>query len=100
VRATVGMLHTISAWVDETPPLQTPMRYGNPAFRTFVLRLTAAAEQLTSALLPAEHSGAAVELAPYLVRTPHSHSSSLPRCSSTSSDGRRRLNPQALLLAT
>jgi hypothetical protein len=68
VRATVAMLHTISRWVDETPPETTAMRYGNPAFRTFFARLTDEAASLTAALLPAQHTAAAVELAPYLVR--------------------------------
>ena len=70
VRATVAMLHTISRWVDETPPETTAMRYGNPAFRTFFARLTDEAQSLTAALLPAPHAAAAVELAPYLVRIP------------------------------
>jgi len=32
-QAVISILHTASAWVEEIPPIQQPMRYGNKAFR-------------------------------------------------------------------
>lgn len=33
VTALVDMLATLSRWVDNTPPVERSLRYGNPAFR-------------------------------------------------------------------
>jgi serine/threonine-protein phosphatase 2A activator len=35
----LALLDTLSNWVDEIPPLQTPQRFGNLAFRTWGARL-------------------------------------------------------------
>jgi serine/threonine-protein phosphatase 2A activator len=35
----LALLDTLSRWVDEIPPIQQPMRYGNKAFRTWIERL-------------------------------------------------------------
>lgn len=35
----LALLDTLSDWVDEIPPLQTPQRFGNLAFRTWGARL-------------------------------------------------------------
>lgn len=35
----LALLQTLSDWVDEIPPLQTPQRFGNLAFRTWGTRL-------------------------------------------------------------
>ena len=33
VKALVNMLQQMSAWVDDIPPQQQSLRYGNPAYR-------------------------------------------------------------------
>lgn len=35
----LDLLQTLSDWVDEVPPLQTPQRFGNLAFRKWGARL-------------------------------------------------------------
>ena len=61
------LLQTLGAWVDEIPPVEQSLRYGNPSFRTWSTRLREQAEGLLTAVLPDEHKGAAVELVPYLL---------------------------------
>ena len=56
----VAMLTTLKGWVDEIPPLQQPMRFGNKAFRTWHNRLVTEARGLVGALLPAAKSPAVV----------------------------------------
>jgi hypothetical protein len=34
-QAMIGVLDTLGRWIDEIPPIQQPMRYGNKAFRTW-----------------------------------------------------------------
>jgi len=34
------MLKQFTSWVDEIPPIQQPMRFGNKAFRTWHARVT------------------------------------------------------------
>jgi serine/threonine-protein phosphatase 2A activator len=36
---TVEMLDTMARWIEEIPPLQSPQRFGNLAFRTWGQRL-------------------------------------------------------------
>lgn len=36
-------LDSLRAWVDEIPPAQQSLRYGNPAYRTWFARMAAAA---------------------------------------------------------
>lgn len=40
------MLNEINSWIDEIPPLQQPMRFGNKAFRTFFDRVVTVPNQL------------------------------------------------------
>ena len=35
----LDLLDTLNQWVDEIPPLETPQRFGNLAFRTWGTRL-------------------------------------------------------------
>ena len=35
----LGLLNTFSTWMDETPPIDQPQRFGNKAFRTWWERL-------------------------------------------------------------
>lgn len=39
VNAIVEMLEILSKWIDETPAIQQPQRFGNQAFRTWYERL-------------------------------------------------------------
>jgi serine/threonine-protein phosphatase 2A activator len=62
----VGLLNTLSNWIDEIPPTAQPTRFGNKAFRIWLERLDAEAEDLLKGILPddlAEFSG---ELSLYL----------------------------------
>jgi hypothetical protein len=40
VEKAVAMLSEINSWIDEIPPIQQPMRFGNKAYRTFYDRVT------------------------------------------------------------
>ena len=39
VRRVLGLLDELDRWIDEVPPLPTPQRFGNLAFRTWGERL-------------------------------------------------------------
>ena len=58
-------LAAVSAIVDEVPPREHNMRYGNPAFRDWHDLLCQRAEGLVSAVLPESQRGASRELAYY-----------------------------------
>lgn len=60
------VLDTLSAWVDQIPPVTQSLRYGNPAFRTWHARVAAQAQQLIATVLPDDLQGAATELGLYL----------------------------------
>jgi serine/threonine-protein phosphatase 2A activator len=36
---TIVLLDTLDGWIDDIPPLETPQRFGNLAFRTWGKRL-------------------------------------------------------------
>ncbi|KAI0926334.1 hypothetical protein AcV5_008826 [Taiwanofungus camphoratus] len=68
--ATVSMLSlldTLDRWIDEIPPLPTPQRFGNLAFRTWGKRLESEANALLTALLPSTLRSMIPFLVPYLV---------------------------------
>lgn len=46
----IALLDTLDAWIDEIPPLPTPQRYGNLAFRTWGKRLESVRMSLLSFL--------------------------------------------------
>jgi len=61
------MLRTLSAWVDEIPPLRDhKQRYGNKAFRTWHARLVQEAPALMADVLGETHRRAATEMVAYL----------------------------------
>lgn len=69
--ALLEVLNRLSTWIDEIPPIDQPMRFGNKAFRTWHSRLVEQAPGFTSEILEAasvvDGSGsAAIELAAYL----------------------------------
>lgn len=63
----VDMLNELHSWVDDVPPAQQPMRFGNTAFRTWHARLTERSEELVQRVLGEEHLDYVKELAPYLL---------------------------------
>ncbi len=65
VAALRAALDSLWRLVDETPPVQQALRYGNPAYRTWHSRMEAAAPALLQAALPPDLQQAAVELVPY-----------------------------------
>ncbi|KAG1736301.1 hypothetical protein EDB19DRAFT_1896072 [Suillus lakei] len=63
----LDLLDTLSTWVDEIPPLQTPQRFGNLAFRTWGARLEERSDELLSKLLGEKFASASPYLKPYLL---------------------------------
>lgn len=61
------VLDTLNAWVDDIPPSQQALRYGNPAYRTWFCKVDQGAHDLLQSVLPGHLSEAAVELKPILV---------------------------------
>ncbi|XP_078083666.1 serine/threonine-protein phosphatase 2A activator [Mustelus asterias] len=66
VQKLVFLLNTLDRWIDETPPVDQPSRFGNKAFRTWYSRLEKEAENLVSNVIPRELSAAVVEASVYL----------------------------------
>ncbi|XP_042148562.1 serine/threonine-protein phosphatase 2A activator isoform X2 [Ixodes scapularis] len=60
------LLETLDAWVEETPPVSQPQRFGNSAFRTWLQKVHKEAEELLREALPEDCRPAVVELFPYL----------------------------------
>lgn len=56
----------MEGWFAEFPPIEQPQRFGNKAFRQWWAKVNESAVQLSEAVLPEEHRGAAIELAAYL----------------------------------
>ncbi|TDH01736.1 hypothetical protein EPR50_G00165810 [Perca flavescens] len=66
VEKLLDLLGTLDRWIDETPPVDQPSRFGNKAFRTWYAKLDQEAEALVSTVLPADKIAAAPEIAVYL----------------------------------
>mmetsp|Transcript_25676 Transcript_25676/g.29369 ORF Transcript_25676/g.29369 Transcript_25676/m.29369 type:complete len:321 (+) Transcript_25676:62-1024(+) len=63
----VDMLETLEKWIDEIPPLEQPMRFGNKAFKTWHARLVERDGDLLAKLLaPYGLENATTELKGYL----------------------------------
>ncbi|KAF7972229.1 hypothetical protein HWV62_18632 [Athelia sp. TMB] len=67
VSRTIAMLDELERWIGEIPPLPTPQRFGNLAFRQWGARLEQETPALLAGLLPAELHAAIPHLAPYLL---------------------------------
>ncbi|CAH1764198.1 8131_t:CDS:2 [Entrophospora sp. SA101] len=65
----VNTLDTMMIWIDENPPLPTPQRFGNKAFRTWINRLEQNVEIIHKDILPVEYYDHIIELAPYFVES-------------------------------
>ncbi|KAL7693296.1 putative phosphotyrosyl phosphatase activator, PTPA, PTPA superfamily [Plasmopara halstedii] len=66
VKKAVDLIKEIDSWIDEIPPIQQPMRFGNKAFRTFYDRVIERTYEMQKIMLPENLRGAVVELAAYL----------------------------------
>ncbi|KAG7271967.1 hypothetical protein CRUP_023847, partial [Coryphaenoides rupestris] len=66
VEKLLDLLETLDRWIDETPPVDQPSRFGNKAYRTWYGKLDQEAEALVSTLLPGHSAAAAQEVAVYL----------------------------------
>ncbi|XP_061579013.1 serine/threonine-protein phosphatase 2A activator [Cololabis saira] len=66
VEKLLDLLGTLELWIDQTPPLEQPSRFGNRAYRTWYSRLEREAEALVAAVLPPDKAAAAPEIAEYL----------------------------------
>uniref|UniRef100_K7FCX1 Serine/threonine-protein phosphatase 2A activator n=1 Tax=Pelodiscus sinensis TaxID=13735 RepID=K7FCX1_PELSI len=60
------LLDTLDRWIDETPPVSQPSRFGNKAFRTWYAKLDQEAENLVKTVIPEHLAEAAAEVAVYL----------------------------------
>jgi len=67
--AVVSLLHELGGWLEDFPPLQQSMRFGNKAFAHWRAKLETEAVALINQMLPQElaDQAAAAELAPYLL---------------------------------
>ncbi|KAH8094503.1 Phosphotyrosyl phosphatase activator [Cristinia sonorae] len=65
--STLQLLDKLDRWIDEIPPLPTPQRFGNLAFRTWGKRLEDEAASLLDDLLGPEFSPAIPHLTPYFL---------------------------------
>ncbi|KAI9456783.1 hypothetical protein F5148DRAFT_364836 [Russula earlei] len=62
----LSLLDKLDGWIDDIPPLPTPQRFGNLAFRTWGARLEERADELLTAMMP--HCSIAVpHVRPYLL---------------------------------
>ncbi|KAI0636287.1 hypothetical protein C8Q77DRAFT_638149 [Trametes polyzona] len=67
VTAVIDMLDKMDKWIDEIPPLPTPQRFGNLAFRTWGKRLETDYSRLLFDLLPAALRPSIPFISPYLL---------------------------------
>ncbi|KAG6820161.1 hypothetical protein H0H93_004598 [Arthromyces matolae] len=67
IARTLELLGTLDRWIDEIPPLESPQRFGNLAFRTWGTRLEERAEGVLASLLPGEFSSGIPHVKPLLL---------------------------------
>ncbi|KZT73453.1 Phosphotyrosyl phosphatase activator [Daedalea quercina L-15889] len=63
----IDLLDTLDGWIDEIPPLPTPQRYGNLAFRTWGKRLENEGDAVLAKLLPESLRPSIPYLSPYFL---------------------------------
>ncbi|GLB44736.1 putative PPIases accelerate the folding of proteins [Lyophyllum shimeji] len=64
---TLEFLDTLDKWIDEIPPLDSPQRFGNLAFRTWGSRLEERADAVLGSLLAREFSAVVPHVKPLLL---------------------------------
>ncbi|PNF39426.1 Serine/threonine-protein phosphatase 2A activator [Cryptotermes secundus] len=62
----VSLLDKLDVWIEETPPIEQPQRFGNQAFRTWYKRVKEGAMQLLQEALPGRFHRAVPEIMLYL----------------------------------
>lgn len=62
----VSLLDKLDVWIEETPPIEQPQRFGNQAFRTWYKKLKEGATQLLQEALPEQFHRAVPEIMLYL----------------------------------
>ncbi|XP_038972466.1 serine/threonine-protein phosphatase 2A activator-like [Phoenix dactylifera] len=68
VTSLLSLLQALTSWIDEIPPLPHSARYGNPAYRSWLARLSTEAPALLLPLITSEELLPATdELLPYLL---------------------------------
>ncbi|EPQ53928.1 Phosphotyrosyl phosphatase activator [Gloeophyllum trabeum ATCC 11539] len=67
ITSLTALLDKLDSLIDEIPPLLTPQRFGNLAFRTWGKRLEEEADSLLSSLLPSHLSIAVPLIKPYFL---------------------------------
>eukprot|EP01031_Cornospumella_fuschlensis_P032490 gene32490-39282_t len=67
VRRFAQLMHRLCDLVDEVPPIQQPMRFGNKAFRQWHERLSAEVEGFLNDALPTDVLEAKIEFLPYFL---------------------------------
>jgi serine/threonine-protein phosphatase 2A activator len=65
VEKMLAFLAKCSVWLDEIPPIDQPMRFGNKAFRIWLEKIEENGEQCMKDILPEHLQDAAIELATY-----------------------------------
>ncbi|CAA7265754.1 unnamed protein product [Cyclocybe aegerita] len=63
----MSLLDQLDAWIEDIPPLKTPQRFGNLAFRTWGQRLEEKAGGLLEQLLSPTYSSVIPHVKPYLL---------------------------------
>ncbi|KAF8149084.1 hypothetical protein B0H34DRAFT_734803 [Crassisporium funariophilum] len=63
----VMLLETLEQWIGEIPPLQTPQRFGNLAFRTWGQRLEERSNGILEELLAPDHISVIPHVKPYFL---------------------------------
>lgn len=67
VQKLADVIDTLGVWVDEIPPMEQSLRYGNPSFRTWFARLAEQGLGLMQSVLPDPVKQAAIEITPYFI---------------------------------
>ncbi|KAI0050507.1 Phosphotyrosyl phosphatase activator [Auriscalpium vulgare] len=67
IRSVLNLLDQLEGWITEIPPLSTPQRFGNLAFRSWGKRLEEHADDLLASVLPKSHHAAIPHLKPYFL---------------------------------
>ncbi|KAJ4467737.1 hypothetical protein C8J55DRAFT_525722 [Lentinula edodes] len=67
VLSMVTLIDTLDGWIEDIPPLNSPQRFGNLAFRTWGARLEEQSDSLLSRLLPPEYSSLIPHIKPYFL---------------------------------
>lgn len=65
VQKLLNVLTVLCQWVDEIPPVQQSLRYGNPAYRTWFARMVEHSETFMKSMMPEALHPAAPEVASY-----------------------------------